>query len=156
MAKAHETAIEALLKAGFEQTEIARILRLSENTVSKYSNKKGIKKRILEQSIKQNTAEEDALTSLAHQSKVVRMISDRLAARLTPDMEVDALKECLIPKGEIDALQKLFTTIKRKELEWSDKVKILRQFSSFLKDEDMELAREIVPHVESYMNLLRK
>ncbi|WP_347839307.1 hypothetical protein [uncultured Draconibacterium sp.] len=156
MAQSREAAIEALLKAGFEQTEIARILRLSENTVSKYSNKKGIKKRILEQSIKQNTAEEDALTSLAHQSKVVRMISEKLAENLSDDMTLDELKQSLIPKGEIDALQKLFTTIKRKELEWSDKVKILRQFTSFLKDEDMELARDIIPHVEVYINLLRK
>jgi len=156
MAKAHETAIEALLKEGFEQTEIARILRLSENTVSKYSNKKGIKKRILEQSIKQNTAEDDALTSLAHQSKVVRMISDKLSAKLSPDMDVEDLKECLIPKGEIDALQKLFTTIKRKELEWSDKVKILRQFFNYVKGEDVVTARDIVPHIENYMNLIRK
>lgn len=156
MAQSREAAIEALLKAGFEQTEIARILRLSENTVSKYSNKKGIKKRILEQSIKQNTAEEDALTSLAHQSKVVRMISDKLSEQLSPDMEVEELKECLIPKGEIDALQKLFTTIKRKELEWSDKVKTLRQFSNHLKSEDLELARDIIPHIEVYINLIRK
>lgn len=156
MSQSREAAIEALLKAGFEQTEIARILRLSENTISKYSNQKGIKKRILEQSIKQNTAEEDALTSLAHQSKVVRMISDKLAERLSPDMAVEDLKDCLIPKGEIDALQKLFTTIKRKELEWSDKVKILRQFANYLKGEDTELARDIVPPIELYINLLRK
>ena len=155
-----EAAAEILFKEGIEQKEIARILKLSENTISNYVKKNGWKKKRLNHSIRKNTAEEDALTSLAHQSRIIRLISDKLAQSIEDiaeqDLSVDDLKAALIPKGEIDALQKLFTTIKGKELDWSAIVRILREFSVYLKDEELELAQAIVPHIDSYINLKRR
>ena len=87
------------------------------------------------------------------------MISQKLGDGLPENLEeisMDELKAALIPKGEIDALQKLFTTIKGKELDWSAIVRILREFSNWLKDEDLEAAKDIVPHIDTYINLKRK
>ncbi len=72
-------------------------------------------------------------------------------------MTVEELAKLLIPKGEIDAVQKkLFTTVKGKELDWSAMVQILRNFMSYLKETDVELAQELVPHVDGYINEKRR
>jgi len=153
-------AAEILYKEGIEQKEIARILRLSTVTISKYVTQNGWRKKRMQHSIRKNTAEEDALTALAHQARIIKMISCKLSDELDQKPEdaltIEELKSALIPKGEIDALQKLFTTIKGKELEWSAIVRILREFSAFLKEEQLQLAQELLPHIDKYINQKRK
>lgn len=159
MAINKKSAIEILFKQGIPQIEIARLLHISEVTVSKTVTTNNMKRRRLEHDLRKNTAEEDALTALAHQSKVIRMIADKLGESLNDtgdDMTMEDLKAALIPKGEIDALQKLFTTIKGKELDWSATVRILREYQNWLKDEDLEVAQLNIPHMDAYINLKRK
>ncbi|WP_346856577.1 hypothetical protein [uncultured Draconibacterium sp.] len=155
-----EAAAQILFKEGVEQKEIAKILKLSETTISKYAVNGNWRAKRLSHTIKKSTAEEDALTALAHQSRIIRLIADKLGDELEAknkgDVSVDDLKAALIPKGEIDALQKLFTTIKGKELDWSAIVRILREFSVFLKNDNIQLAQLIVPHIDKYINLKRK
>lgn len=151
-----KAATAVLFKEGYEQKDIAKILKLSEVTISKYVKEGGLKKKRLEHSIHKQTAEENALTALAHQTTVIRMISEKLGEKLNEDMSVEELGKCLIPKGEIDAVQKLFTTVKGKELEWSGIVKILREFSQWLKEEDLELAQDILDPIDKYINEKRK
>jgi hypothetical protein len=62
----------------------------------------------------------------------------------------------LISKGDIDALQKLFTTIRKKETEWSELVRILRDYVGWLRLEDPELAKTNVDPIERYLNEQRK
>jgi hypothetical protein len=153
------SAVELLFKQGIEQKEISKLLHISETTISKIVVNKQLRRKRLDHDLRKNTAEEDALTALAHQSRIIRMISQKLGDGLPEnldDISMDELKAALIPKGEIDALQKLFTTIKGKELDWSAIVRILREFSNWLKDEDLEAAKEIVPHIDTYINIKRK
>lgn len=151
-----KAAAEVLFKEGIEQAAIARILGLSEVTISKYVVQGNWRAKRTEHSIKRHTSEEDALSALAHQTKVLRMMSDKLGQDLNEDMSVEELSRCLIPKGEIDAVQKLFTTVRGKELEWSAIVKILREFSAWLKDEDLKLAQTVVVQIDMYLNHKRK
>lgn len=151
-----KAAAEILFKEGIEQGSIARILGLSEVTISKYVTQGNWRQKRVEHSIRRNTAEEDTLTALAHQSRVIRMISDKLAATVNEDMAPEDLSRCLIPRGDIDALQKLFTSVKGKEIEWSSIVKILREFSTWMKEEELKLAQSIVPYIDVYLNQKRK
>lgn len=151
-----KAAAEILFKEGIEQASIARMLGLSEVTISKYVVTGNWRQKRVEHSIRRNTAEEDALTALAHQSRVIRMISEKLSDTLNDDMSTDDLSKCLIPRGDIDALQKLFTSVKGKEIEWSSIVKILREFSTWMKEEDLKLAQAIVPYIDVYLNHKRK
>lgn len=106
--------------------------------------------------INRQTSEENALTALAHQTNIIRIISEKQASLVQENMTVEELAKLLIPKGEIDAVQKLFTTVKGKELDWSAMVQILRNFMSYLKETDVELAQELVPHVDGYINEKRR
>ncbi len=151
-----KAAVKVLFLANFEQKHIARILRLTEATVSKYVVDGKLRQKRIEWGINKQTSEENALAALAHQTKVIRMITERLGENLHDGMTVEELQACLIPKGEVDAVQKLFTTIKGKELDWSAMVQILRNFMAHLKEEDIELAQELIPHVDNYINEKRR
>jgi predicted transcriptional regulator len=147
-----KAAAEILFKEGIEQKEIARMLAVSEATVSSWVIKGGWKNKRINHSIRKQTAEEDTLTALAHQSRVIRMLTEKYAETMTEDMSIQDLKDCLIPKGDVDAFQKLWTTVKGKELDWSAMVKILREFSQWLRDEDIELAQRVVDPIDKYLN----
>lgn len=158
MAITKEAAIKSLFNDGWEQKDIADILKISEVTVSKHVTKSNLRQKRTNQSLAKKTSEENALMALEHQSTIIRLISEKLRDELaTKDSpSIDDLKAALIPKGEIDALQKMFTTIKGKELDWTAKVRIMREFSTFLKERDLELAKDIVEHIHAFINEIRK
>lgn len=151
-----QAAVGLLFKEGIEQKEIARLLKLSEKTVSGYVVSGNLKKKRLQHSIAKKTSEENALIALDHQSKVVRMMAEKLQEGITENMSIEDLKAALIPKGEIDALQKLFTTIKGKELDWSYIVRIIREFIQYVKDKDIELAKDLAEIADEYINDKRR
>lgn len=151
-----EAAVALLYREGIEQKEIARLLKLSEVTVSRYVSKGNMKRKRLQHSIAKKTSEENALMALDHQSKVVRMMAEKLQEGMSDNMTLEELKAALIPKGEIDALQKLFTTIKGKELDWSYIVRIIREFIQYVKEKDIELAKDIADLADDYINDKRR
>jgi len=156
MALTKNTAIDVLFQDGWEQKDIAKTLKISEKTVSLYVTKNGLRKSRTMQSLARKTSEENALVALEHQTTIIRLIAEKLRNALTENPTMEDLKAALIPKGEIDAVQKLFTTIKGKELEWSAVVKIIREFTAWLKEVDMETAQNVVDHADDYINEKRR
>lgn len=156
MAQTKNSAIDELFLAGWEQKDIARILKISEVTISRYCTKKGLRKNRTIQSLAKKTSEENCLMALEHQSTIVRLIAEKLKAALSENPDISELKAALIPKGEIDALQKLATTIRGKELEWSAVVKIIREFTSYVKEIDVMLAQQIIDYADDYINDKRR
>jgi len=149
-------AIRTLFNAGYEQREIARMLRLTEATVSKHVAKGNMKRKRIEHTINRQTSEENALSALAYQTKVIRLIAEKLDTELREDMTVQEMGSKLIPKGEIDAVQKLFTTVKGRELDWSAMVQIIRNLMAYIKEVDIELAQKMVPIIDEYINEKRR
>ena len=156
MAVTKKTAITELYNSGWEQKDIARILKLSEVTISKHVTKLSLKRQRCMQSIAKKTSVENALIALQYQSKIIKMIAQKLEEKLSDNPNLEDLKNSLIPKGEIDALQKLFTTIKTKEMEWSSLVKIIREFIDYIKNVDIKLAQSLVDSADDYINAKRR
>jgi predicted transcriptional regulator len=156
MATTKEAAVGILFNQGIEQKEIAKLLKISEVTISRYVTKNGLKKKRLIHSVRRETSEENALTALMHQSTVVRRMAELAAESMTDTMSMEDLKAALLPKGEIDALQKLFTTVKGKEMEWSGIVRVMREFMNYLKDENMEVAQSCADYTDAFINEKRK
>ena len=156
MALNKQAAITELYNAGWEQKDIARVLKLSEVSISRAVTRHDLKRKRAMQNVARRTSEENALTALEHQTTIIRLITDKLKSDLPENPEMKDLQAALIPKGEIDAVQKLFTTIKTKELEWSAVVRIIREFTLFLKDHDMKLAQDVVDHADVYLNEKRR
>ena len=89
-------AIRTLFNAGWEQKDIARILKLTEVTVSKHVIKGDMRKKRIEFGINKQTSEENALAALAHQTKVIRLISEKLGEKVQDDLSVEELSKLLI------------------------------------------------------------
>ncbi len=156
MSVTKEAAVSILFNQGIEQKEIAKLLKISEVTISRYVTKNGLKKKRLIHSVRRETSEENALTALQHQSTVVRRMAELAGETMTETMTMEELKAALLPKGEIDALQKLFTTVKGKELEWSAIVRIVRDFMNFLKEENINVAQQVADLADQFINEKRK
>jgi hypothetical protein len=140
-------AARILYTDGWAQKEIARTLRRSEKTICKWKQDDNWEMQKSRTLIEKQTAEEGVWELINYQLTALKNIKDEY-------QKEGATK--LISKGDIDALQKLFTTVKAKELEWSAMIKVLREFSQWLKAENLELAQELVEFIEAYLNEKRK
>ena len=155
MAKKHEAGL-ILYREGVPQKDIAGILNTTAKTVTNWKQKYDWDGQTVGFNIARKTSVDNATSALSHQTRVLRLIADKLSAQIQPGMEVDELKKLLIEKGEIDAVQKLFTTIKGKELEWGDRVKTIREFMQHLKEQNLDLAKKVVPFTDDYLNSIRR
>lgn len=140
-------AARVLYTDGWPQKDIARTLRRSEKTISTWKQEDNWEMQKSTTLIQKHTAEESVWELINYQLTALSNIKKQYEKE-------GATK--LISKGDIDALQKLFTTVKGKELEWSAMVKILREFAQWLKGENLELAQELVDFMDSYLNEKRR
>lgn len=151
----HEAAL-IMYEKGATQKEIARILHSTEKTIGNWKVKYQWDEKVVSYSINKKTSEDNALVALSHQTRIIRLIAEKLGEQVNTALNAEELAKLLIPKGEIDAVQKLFTTIRRKEAEWGDKVKEIREFLAYLKDVNLPLAQQLTGHADNYLNETRK
>lgn len=153
MAIDKKSAAQELFNAGWDQKRIAGILELSEQTISGWK----IKHRWEEKRAKKNMAREVA------EDRVWRLINYQLRAL---DLQVEEFEREFekkkgeqlprLDKGDVDALQKLWTTVKAKQLDWSVLVNNVKDFVGFISERDIDLAKSILDHADDYMNFKRK
>ncbi|WP_158600310.1 hypothetical protein [Fibrisoma montanum] len=128
--------------------EIARILDVSATTVSNWTTAEGWhEERAGAISRKRNRMDLmgdliDYQLEAMHQ----RVKANRQA--ITDDPEAALV---LIDKGEVDALAKMFATIKGKELSWANIVGIVRELVEFINAKSPDLAKAIVPYSDDYL-----
>lgn len=140
-------AARILFMEGVEQKQIAQIINVSENTVSKWANLEGWKDTRMRIEIRDQTSEERVRELIEYQLECLKRIKDK-------HMEDQSFS--LLKAGDIDSLQKLFTTIKRPELKFGDIVKIIREFTDFVSKSDLDLAKQLVDISNTYINEKRK
>jgi len=58
----------------------------------------------------------------------------------------------LIGKGDIDGVRDLYNMIKEKETDWTTTVRTVRLINKFLMDNCPELAREVAPRLNDFLN----
>lgn len=145
-------AARAMYMEGFKQVDIARLLRVTENTIRAWREKESWdEKRISFEALKDNSAE-----------RIMRLIDYQLRAleKRTESWAADAeeLDETprLIERGDIDALQKLWTTIKREQKTWRDYLTTMTEFMEYLSSKDIELAKQVTGHADLFLNEKRK
>lgn len=147
-----------LKKEGYTVDEICKLLRRSQKTIYMWQKKYNWNAKCLREDLFKQTAEEDVQELISHNLKILKMIAEKKNSVLKKrgGNSVDDLQSSLISRGDIDALQKLFSTIKGKELTWSTMVKILREFMEHLEAENLELAKKVLPYSNEFLNVKRK
>lgn len=140
-----------LFKEGVPQTEIARIFRKTEQTVSRWKKDGKWDKRAFDEEINERTAQEDAGELLRYQLQTLKKIKNKLVKA-----EEEGAEPQLLSKGHIDGVRDLFNVTRQKEIEWTQYVKIGREFMKFIKECDLPLAQTLAPVLDDFLNYKRK
>jgi transposase len=142
-------AAKVLYMEGLNQDDIAKILSVAPNTLTRWKQQDNWVERKIQRNLHDQTIEDTVRELIAYQLDVLR-------AKKNQELCLDAEDRKLIERGDIDALQKLFTTIKRDELKYESFIKIVKQLLAFIANEDLETAKIVEPLLNRFLNEIRK
>jgi hypothetical protein len=136
-----------LFEAGYSQKEIAKWLRVSETTVGKWAREndwKGKKARQI--------ALEDNMVSQLKEIAAYQV--DCFHRQMRDRLNGDTWEP--FPNGNFDGIQKVLSTIKQNFDNFKLNVHVLKRFAEYLKEQDLELAKRLLPWVDLFLNEIHK
>lgn len=136
-----------LFKEGVSGQEIARIMKRSEQTISRWKRDGGWEQKATEDLMAMQTIHEDIRDLVRYQLVQLRKLKDQYIKA-----ETDGGDPKLISKGDIDGVRDLYNMIKEKETDWTTLVRTVRKINKYLKDNHPELAREVAPALNDFLN----
>lgn len=146
MALAKQDAAKELFFSGFSQKKIAAIIEVSEQTISSWAKKNGWDQERAERFEKKESIENRVLKLIDYQLWVLEQKAEQARIDGHP---------LAIDKGEIDALSKLFASIKAKEIAFAQKVKLIADFTEFINTEDPAIAKRIIKYADQFIYKLK-
>lgn len=146
--KAEElSAAKDLYMCGWNQDRIAEALDCSTTTISKWVNENGWQKERIR---KYDLVESNA-------ARIMDLIDYQIEAlKKITDTNRDNHNLKLLEKGDIDALSKLFSTIKGREIAWTMYVDVIRETLEYVSLKNPELARQLIPHTDAFLIFKRE
>lgn len=140
-------AARILFLNGVSQKDISGMLRISEQTISRWKREDNWEEESSRNQLFEYTSAEMVQELIEYQLKVLKQRKEQWE-------EAGELK--LITKGDIDALSKLYSTIKKRETRWGEYINILREFMSWLETQNLQLAKKVVDHIDTFLDAKRK
>lgn len=153
MAIDKKSAAQELFNAGWDQKKIAGILELSEKTIGEWKKKHRWEEKRAKKNMAQDVAEDHVWALINYQLQALQAKKDRFEEQLK-NGDIEELPP--LDKGDVDALQKLWTTVKNKQLDWSNLVHIVKDLVGYISERDLKLAQDLLNHVDDYLNHKRK
>jgi predicted transcriptional regulator len=153
MAIDNKSAAQELFNAGWDQNDIARILKISEKTISTWKQKHNWEEKRAKKNMAEEVSEDGIWELINYQIAALKMKKNKFEEQLAKN-EIQDLP--VLDKGDVDALQKMWTTVKGKQLEWSVLVKLIKDFVSYISEKDLDLAKSMLNYTDDYMNFKRK
>lgn len=147
-----KSAAQELFNTGWDQKDIARILDISEQTISSWKQKYKWEEKRAKKNMAEEVSEDGIWELINYQVKVLKLKKENFETQLEKG-EIEQLPA--LDKGDIDALQKLWTTVKGKQLEWSAIVKIIKDYVGYISEKDLELAKGVIMITDDYLNFKR-
>ena len=141
-----EDSAKELFFSGFSQKKISEILETSEQTISRWVKKYGWDQERIKLATSKESIELRIFKLIEYQLWVLEVKAEDAMAHDRPTA---------IDKGEIDALSKLFASIKAKEISFAQKVKLIADFTEFINTEDPEIAKRIIKLSEQFIYKLK-
>mgnify|MGYP001513066062 FL=1 len=136
-----------LFKEGVSGQEIARIMKRSEQTISRWKRDGDWEQKATEDLMAMQTIHEDIRDLVRYQLVQLRKLKDQYIKA-----ETDGGDPKLISKGDIDGVRDLYNMIKEKETDWTTLVRTVRKINKYLKDNHPEQAREMAPALNDFLN----
>lgn len=131
-----------LFASGMGIKQIAEELGVHEKSVFRWRRKYEWEARQPRIDLMRRTAEE----------RIWELVNDQLdlIERRRDKMKPDDEQGSFLIKSEVESLQKLFSTIKTKQLDWTARMSMIREFITYLKYADFELYKKVEPHITGY------
>jgi predicted transcriptional regulator len=142
-------AAQILHREGYSQADIAEMMKVSTNTISKWATDGRWKEKKVSEELLQDNSVQRIIKLIDYQTKALER---RVDAWLNEDE--DSTK--LIERGDIDALQKLYTTIRQDAKKFSDYVTVIKELLTFVQHKDLELAKRLTEPADEFINEMRK
>ncbi len=148
-----------------DQNDIAEIVEVQPKTVTNWVKEGKWKEKLTEQLLRKETNEEATQKLITFNLRVLDLIRQQaeegieelLSSKDTDKAsKITQLQALLIERGDIDALQKLHTMIREKDIEWTQYVKILRLFMAELNEANPKLVKELTIYVNEFLSNKRK
>lgn len=139
-----------LYKENVSGQEIARILGRSEQTVCRWKKEGEWDKKSTDDLMAMQTIHEDIRDLVRYQLATLRKLKEKYVLAESNDGEPH-----LIGKGDIDGVRDLFNMIREKETDWTTLVRTVRLINKFLQENCPELAREVAPKLNDFLNVQR-
>lgn len=142
-------AAAILYREGYSQTDIADMMKVSTNTVSKWAQDGRWKEKKVSEELLQDNSVQRIIKLIDYQTRA-------LERRVDSWLQEDDKSTKLIERGDIDALQKLYTTIRSDAKKFSDYVHVVRELLTFIQHKDLELAQRLTEPADDFINEKRK
>jgi hypothetical protein len=139
-----------LFKEGVSQTEIARIFRRTVQTISKWKKEDDWDGKQAHEALATRTVQDDANELLMYQIETLKKLKNRLMEK-----EAEDGTPRLIGKGDIDGIRDLYNITRSKDVEWTTYVKVIRELTAFLKEQNFEFAQQSVASFDDFLNFKR-
>lgn len=139
-------AAKRLYLDGWTQGRIATTLGVTQTTVTSWKKKHAWDKEKVKKAAIAQASTERVWALIEYQTKALDAQREQ---NLKTGEEGGNFK--LIDKGDLDALQKLFSIVKSKEPKWMDTIKIAAQFLEFIQSKDLKLAKKLAPLLTEFI-----
>lgn len=145
-----------LKKQGVSNREISLIFKKSERTISTWGKEDNWEEKISDEAMFQETASGQIRKLITYQLKVLNMIAEKHDENLDDSLTIKELQDKLISKGEGDAINKLYINIRGKELDLENTIRLVMEVLNYVKQEDLDTAKRLIPHINEFINMKRK
>ena len=142
-------AAQVLYLQDYTLQEIADILGYNIMTVQKWSQKGNWKEKRVNQNMLHDNSVATIMELIDYQVQALKRKKDEW-------LEEDNRSTRLIERGDLDGLQKLFTTIKKDTKKFGDYVYVMKDFHQYLQVENLKLAKEFSIVADKFINLKRE
>lgn len=142
-----KSAAYILFREGYKQGDIAKLLGVSEQAISRWKKNTEWEKKAAADLMVQETIQDDITQLVLYQLSALKKIRD--------EKEKSGDGPILISKGEIDGVRDLYNMIKPKETDFAQYVRFVRLLTEYLKNNTPELARQVAPFLNEFLNEVR-
>lgn len=142
-------AAQLLYKEGYNQADIAEMMKVSANTISKWASDGNWKEKKISEELLQDNSVQRIIKLIDYQTKA-------LERRVDTWIKEDPDTTKLIERGDIDALQKLYSTIRNDAKKFSDYVNVVRELLIYIQSKNLDLAKKLTEPADDFINEKRK
>jgi hypothetical protein len=131
-----------LFTESWDQKRIAQALGVTEKTVGNWKKAGECERKRTEQALARETSEAILWELIQYQLTALKRKKDEWIGN-------DEFR--LLDKGDIDALAKMYSSVKAKQHTWAQIVDLATEITEFIEQKNFQLAKEIIPLVDEFL-----